>query len=164
MRYLLIIQARLFSTRFPGKVMQLVNGKPMVKRVWDAAYKSFADKVIVLWPERNPDVSESDLYTPFCRLIKEFEPEFVIRLTADCPLITTTDINEAIRLFELGRRKLPIMHYYNNGRDGYDVQIFTPEFMYSHPNKAHVLDVEYNYNGLSVNTPEDLTRVRTYAR
>ncbi len=164
--YLAIIQARLFSTRFPGKVMQLVGGKTMVRRVWDAAKGSFADKVVVAWPERFPDMEENDLHGKFCRLIQEFKPTYVIRLTADCPLLTSRDINDAIKAFEIGRRNYAPLNYcyYNNGRDGFDVQIFTPEFMYTHPNKEHVLDVEHNSGGLSVNTPDDLARVRTYAR
>jgi spore coat polysaccharide biosynthesis protein SpsF (cytidylyltransferase family) len=163
MTYLCVIQARLGSTRFPGKVMQLVKGRTMVKRVWEVAKASWADKVVVLWPERNPDIPESDLYTPFCRLIAEFSPRFMIRLTADCPLLTTKHINDAIREFETVRRFYG-KEYYNNGLDGYDVQIFTPEFMYTHPNSQHVLDVNYNVGGLSVNTPEDLEKVRQIAR
>ena len=133
----------------------------MVQRVWEAAKASWADKVVVLWPERNPDVPEDDLYIPFCRLVEEFKPQYLIRLTADCPLITTKDINDAIKHFELNKN---VSEYYNNGRDGYDVQIFTPRFMYLNPNKNHVLDVKYNFNGDSVNTKSDLMRVRQLAR
>lgn len=163
MTYLVVIQARLGSTRFPGKVLQTVNGRTLVKRVWDAAKASWADKTVVLWPERNPDVDESDLYTPFCRLALEFAPKYIIRLTADCPLLTTKHINDAIRNFECDRRIFG-KQYYNNGLDGYDVQIFTPEFMYLHPNRQHVLDVQFNTGGVSVNTKADLDRVRYIAR
>lgn len=162
-KYLCIIQSRLNSSRFPGKVLQLVKGKTMVKRVWEAAKDSLVDKVIVLWPERNPDIPETDLYTPFCRLVDEFKPRYLVRLTADCPLITAEHINKAIIEFELGN-KLNQIDYYNNGLDGFDVQIFTPEYMKTHPNKQHVLEVEYNYNGLSVNTKEELERIKLYAK
>lgn len=163
-QYLCVIQARLFSTRFPGKVMQLVNGRTMVKRVWDAAIKSYADRVVVAWPERFPEIAENDLYSKFCILIQEFKPRYIIRLTADCPLISTNDINEGIRSFELGRKKLPAMHYYNNRKDGFDVQIFTPEYMYAHPSQEHVIEDIPNTGGLSVNTPAELEKVRRYAR
>jgi spore coat polysaccharide biosynthesis protein SpsF (cytidylyltransferase family) len=162
--YLCIIQARLGSTRFPGKVLQLVKGRTMLKRVWDAAKASWADKVVVLWPERYSDIAENDLFSRFARLINEFSPTYVIRLTADCPLLATSHINDAIRSFEYGIRRNPPCPYFNNGMDGFDVQIFTPEFMYTHPNREHVLDVQYNAGGLSVNTPADLAKVRQLAR
>lgn len=162
MLYLCVIQARIGSSRFPNKVMQTVGGKTMVRRVWDAAKQALwwdGNKVIVLWPERNPDVPEDNLFEPFRRLVQEFSPHYVIRLTADCPLITSGDITQAIIKFEKSEKP-----YYNNGCDGRDVQIFTPEFMLTHPNRNHVLDVKYNYGGTSVNTPADLERVRKLAR
>jgi spore coat polysaccharide biosynthesis protein SpsF (cytidylyltransferase family) len=163
MKYLAIIQARLTSTRFPNKVMQLVGGKTMLRRVWDAAKGcKQIDRVVVAWPERFPDIPEDDVYSKFVSLINEFNPKYIVRLTADCPLLKTVHIKNAIEMFEECLQYGD--QYYNNGMDGYDVQIFTPQFMYSHRNKEHVLDVEYNYNGDSVNTPADLERVRQYAR
>jgi GTP:adenosylcobinamide-phosphate guanylyltransferase len=159
--YLCVIQARLGSSRFPGKVMQTVGGKPMVKRVWEAAKGSMANKVVVLWPERNPDVPETNLLTPFRRLNEEFKPINIIRLTADCPLITTGVINEAILYFEKYH-----CSYFNNRKDGFDVQIFCSYVLFN--SKAvsveHVIKDRPNVGGLSVNTPEDLERVRAYAR
>ena len=38
MKYLCVIQSRLYSKRFPSKVMQLVNGRTMVKSVTERAY------------------------------------------------------------------------------------------------------------------------------
>jgi len=43
-----IIPARYASTRFPGKALTLINGKPMIQHVWENASKSkFLEKVIV---------------------------------------------------------------------------------------------------------------------
>ena len=154
MKYLCIIQARLGSTRFPGKVLQTVGGVPMVKRVWDAAKRcSKINKVIVAWPERYPDVDENDVRERFQRIIKEFKPKFVIRLTADCPLITTEDIEDVIEDFELG-----IFAYLCNYKDGRDVQIFRADFPM--PNREHLFNDVSPSTGLSVNTKEDLERVR----
>lgn len=157
--YLCVIQARLTSKRFPNKVMQTVGGKTMLRRVWDAAKGSRVDKIVVAWPERWPDIEEGDMYTKMCLLVQEFKPKYLVRLTADCPLLESKHINEAISLFEQQE-----LDYYNNGKDGYDVQVFKPTFMYQHPNKEHVLQVAYNYGGYSVNTKEDLKRIRSIAR
>lgn len=158
-KYLVIIQARLGSTRFPNKVMETVGGIPIVKRVWLAAkegetfYGYPYYKAIVAWPERYPDVDENNVLERFRRLVVEFHPRYVIRLTADCPLLEFTDIYKAILKFEGG--------YYSNHLDGRDVQIFDPK---SCPIKFHnehvIADFTTQPTGLSVNTKLDLERVR----
>ncbi len=163
-KYLAVIQARLFSSRFPNKVMQLINGKTMLRHVWDAAKGSWAGEVVVAWPERWPEMDENDMYGKFCLLVKEFNPKYLIRLTADCPLITSQVINDAITAFQMGVRRYPAVEYFNNRRDGFDVQIFTPDYMYEHPHKENVINDLPNIGGLSVNTPEDLETVRRYAK
>ena len=159
--YLAIIQARLDSTRFPNKVMQTVNGKSMVKRVWEAAKYSFADKTVVAWPERYPELDQNDVLGRFQFISQEFPSKYIIRLTADCPLLSCKDINDAIR--EHTRTQVD---YYNNNRDGFDVQIFPTDWLYDPDitHKEHVLSFGANVGGLSVNTPYDLLRVRNYAR
>lgn len=156
---LCIIQARLGSTRFPNKVMQTVGGIPMVKRVWLAAKGcAFIDKVIVAWPERYPDLNENNVLERFRRIVDEFKPDIIIRLTADCPLITSEDIYDALENFE--------GWYYNNKKDGKDVQIFPSETLkddgYTH--SEHVISAIPNLQSKlgyrSVNTKEDLEYVR----
>jgi spore coat polysaccharide biosynthesis protein SpsF (cytidylyltransferase family) len=161
MNYLVIIQARLGSSRLPGKVMQTVGGVPMVKRVFNAAKASMADKVIVAWPERYPDLDENNVLERFKRIAQEFNPVNIIRLTADCPLLTSNDINEAIRHYHMNK-----LGYYNNGKDGYDVQIFKTHALYNSKftHSEHVIKDAPNVGGLSVNTKEELERVRAYAR
>lgn len=151
-KFLCIIQARLGSKRLPNKVMMPVGGIPMVKRVWMAAKGSKADKVIVAWPERYPDLDQNNVFERFYRIIQEFAPRYIIRLTADCPLLTSKDIDDAIEAFD--------GNYYNNRRDGHDVQIFDEWFMLSHYDKEHVIADTHNKGGDSVNTKEDLERVR----
>lgn len=47
MKTAVIIPARLGSTRFPGKVLALLNGKPIIQWVWERAVRSKADSVLV---------------------------------------------------------------------------------------------------------------------
>lgn len=158
-KFLCIIQARLGSTRFPNKVMQTVGGIPMVKRVWLAAKNCTAiDKVVVAWPERYPDLDESNVLERFQRVCKEFPSEFVVRLTADCPLLTSVDIYEA--LDQVG----PNGNYYNNGRDGHDVQVIRTSILFTefHNDKEHVVKDSPNVGGYSVNTKEALCKIRSF--
>ncbi len=44
---LAVIPARFASTRFPGKVLALLGGKPIIRHVWERAVRSRADEVVV---------------------------------------------------------------------------------------------------------------------
>ena len=47
MRVVGIIPARYNSTRFPGKPLSMIKGKTMIHRVWEQAWKSKLDAVVV---------------------------------------------------------------------------------------------------------------------
>lgn len=164
--YLIIIQARLGSTRLPNKVMRMVGGRTILRRVWDAAKQvetvfplcNTTSKIIVAWPERYPDLDESNVLERFRRISKEFPSKNIIRLTADCPLLTARDIGHALTEFQSC-----LFPYYCNGRDGHDVQIFAKWILDGHTmtHREHVIaDFNTKPTGLSVNTKEDLERVR----
>ncbi len=167
-KILILIQARTNSSRFPNKVMQIVGGKPMVKRVWDAA-KQFAYGmgtanviVKVAWPERYPDLDESNVLERFRLLAIEYSPDYIIRLTADCPLLSSGDIHRA--WFDFITKTIS---YYNNRIDGRDVQVFTTGFLFRPEpvtHREHVINDTPNTGGLSVNTPADLEKVRSLVR
>jgi|ERR1041385_180441 spore coat polysaccharide biosynthesis protein SpsF len=164
--YLIIIQARIGSTRLPNKVMQMVGGRTILRRVWDAAKASRAKKVVVAWPERYPDLDETNVLERFRRVSKEFPSQFIIRLTSDCPLLEASDINDAIDMFKFYNR-LDQTEYYSNHKDGYDVQIFTRAYLFDsrYTHREHVIaDFKTAPTGLSVNTKEDLERVRQIAK
>lgn len=156
--YLIIIQARLGSTRLPNKVMQMVGDRTILRRVWDAAKEAqrrahWRIKVIVAWPERYPDLDENNVLERFRRISNEFPSKWIIRLTADCPLLVAEDI-------------LNLTHndsYTSNHLDGHDVQIFNSNYLWDalHTSREHVIaDFSTPPTGLSVNTWEDLVRVR----
>ena len=164
MKTIVIIQARLGSTRFPNKVMETVGGIPILKRVWENAYyashilsdwKGNTYKPVVAWPERYPDLDENNVLERFRRIAKEYDADVIIRLTADCPLLNYWDIVDAVKHFH--------GEYYSNHIDGHDVQIFTRKVLDGNEitHKEHVIaDFTTPSTGLSVNTKEDLERVR----
>ena len=47
MKTIIIIPARMASVRFPNKPMALINGKPMIQRVWQKAKDSNLGPVVV---------------------------------------------------------------------------------------------------------------------
>lgn len=60
MTYTVVIPARFGSTRLPGKPLLDIHGKPMVRRVWEQAKRSTAQRVVIATDDaRIVDVAES---------------------------------------------------------------------------------------------------------
>ena len=59
MRFLAIIPARYASTRFPGKPLALIGGKPMIRRVYERAAEHFADCAVATDDRRIYDAVEA---------------------------------------------------------------------------------------------------------
>ncbi len=47
MNFVVIIPARYASTRLPGKLLENIDGKPMIQHVWESAVRSGASQVLV---------------------------------------------------------------------------------------------------------------------
>lgn len=108
-----IIQARMGSTRLPGKAMLHLAGKPVIQWVIDRV-KS-ADVLDEIWlattQERIDDIiategekagvrvfrgSESDVLQRFYRISVISNPQIVVRVTADNPLTDPRLINKGV--------------------------------------------------------------------
>lgn len=109
---LAVIQARMSSTRLPGKVLKTVLGKPMVVRQLERISKSNRiDKIVVATSSEVSDDplaeavaaagfevfrgSLDDVLSRFQTLRTELNPTHIVRLTADCPL-TDPEVIDAI--------------------------------------------------------------------
>lgn len=113
MKYLVMIQARCGSTRLPNKVLKDLCGKPALQRMIERVRQSkVVDEVMVVTSiEKNNlpilrlcadlDVragvgSEDDVLDRFYQTAKLLKPEYVIRLTADCPCFDAKLLDEAL--------------------------------------------------------------------
>jgi spore coat polysaccharide biosynthesis protein SpsF len=113
---LVLIQARMSSGRFPGKVINELLGKPMILRQIERVnYAKNFDKLIVLTSTDSSDDilcnilkdaklsvirgSLADVHSRFKKAIVENECENIIRLTADCPLIDFNVLDKMIDMF-----------------------------------------------------------------
>lgn len=100
---LAVIQARMSSSRLPGKVLKDVLGKPMVVRQLERISRSkLIDQIVLATSiEKSDDPlaeavsaagyrvfrgSLDDVLSRFQELRKDFGPTNIVRLTADCPL------------------------------------------------------------------------------
>ena len=99
-----IIQARMTSTRLPGKVLMEVMGRPLLSYLIERVrFSKMIDKIIIATTvnkEDDPIVelcqkediifyrgSEDDVLDRYYQAAKKYNATHIMRLTADCPLI-----------------------------------------------------------------------------
>jgi len=116
MRVVAIIQARMGSTRLPGKVLKDIGGRTMLARVVGRVGRaSLVDEVIVASTIAPADDvimaecahletpcfrgSEEDVLDRYYRAAHAHQAEAVVRVTADCPLIEPEIVDRAVRAF-----------------------------------------------------------------
>lgn len=113
---LAVLQARMSSTRLPGKVLAPLAGEPMIIRQLERIQRAeFLDGIVVATSTDQTDdilvqvVSQigipvvrgslRDVLTRFISVIDEYEPDAIVRLTADCPLTSPRVIDQVINQF-----------------------------------------------------------------
>lgn len=116
MRVVAIIQARMGSTRLPGKVLKDISGKTMLARVVRRIRRAtLLDEVIVastIAPADEAIVAEcARLETPcfrgseenvldrYYRAAHAYQAGAVVRITADCPFIAPEIVDHVVRAF-----------------------------------------------------------------
>ena len=119
MKTVLIIQARMKSSRLPGKVMMPLAGKPMLEWVIERASRSkridtvmvatttdVSDDPIEIWGREHQVMisrgSHFDVLDRYYQAALSAEADVIIRVTADCPLIDAELID---RLFDFYQKE-----------------------------------------------------------
>ena len=142
MNTLAILQARMGSTRFPNKVMQPVLGTPMIELLLGRLSQSkLTDRIIVATTNDNRNQplvgcvgalgydiyqgSEEDVLDRYYQIAAVYQPETVVRITGDCPLIDPEVVDQAISMFHNSN-----IDYLSNTNpptypDGLDVEVFS---------------------------------------
>ena len=137
-----IIQARMGSTRLPGKMMKLIIGKPLIWHVINRATKAkFVDKVVLATTsnENNKVLikkaeecgiesfigSESDVLDRFYQCAKKFNARNIVRLTGDCPLIDPDIMDDVVTLFKQNKLDYASNVLPPTYPDGLDVEVFS---------------------------------------
>ena len=118
MRTLAIVQARMGSTRLPNKVMLPINGVPLIELLLHRlALAKRIDHIIVATSNAHGDKplaahvrglgyevfegSENNVLERFYQAAKAHEPEIVVRMTGDCPLVDPELVDTMIDEFML---------------------------------------------------------------
>jgi glutamate-1-semialdehyde aminotransferase/spore coat polysaccharide biosynthesis protein SpsF (cytidylyltransferase family) len=137
-----IVQARMESTRFPGKVMAEIQGLPMIRRVVDRLRGAASvDLVVVAISDRPADDvladycaahavecfrgSSDDVLDRFYRGALRYGARAVARITGDCPLVDPRVVDRVVETF----RRTGDQYVTNTLRgtypDGLDVEVFS---------------------------------------
>ena len=141
---LLITQARMGSTRLPGKIFEKIGSKTLlqihlervreskkISGVLVATTTSPDDDIVyeqsIKWGYQSYRGSENDVLDRYYHAARNIKPNWVIRVTSDCPLIDAELIDEVVgyaldKNFDYCANNL-LEHY----PDGQDIEVFTFE-------------------------------------
>ena len=142
LKIIAIVQARMGSTRLPGKVMRIINEKPMIELLLRRLDNSkYIDKIILATTlnENEQNLidyvkklgyevfqgSEDDVLERYYQAAKLHIPDTIVRLTGDCPLVDPELVDEVIEAYleqkvDFLSNTLPLSY-----PDGLDIAVFS---------------------------------------
>ncbi len=137
-----IIQARISSTRLPGKVLKKIEGKTILEHVINRvrAAKNL-DEVIVATTVKKEDLeivklcanlgisifcgSEDDVLDRYYQTARLLKANHIVRITADCPLIDPQVIDKVIELYFQKKADYASNTMIETFPDGLDTEVFS---------------------------------------
>lgn len=142
MRTVAIIQARMGSSRLPGKILEPLAGKPVLQRVIErvAASNAFAQVVVATTDREIDDVAadkaaafgatvvrgdEDDVLSRFGLAAETSSAEAIMRITADCPLIDPEVLAAMVERFAVGDADLVSNCVRRSFPRGLDAELFS---------------------------------------
>ncbi len=116
MRTVIIVQARMTSTRLTGKVLKKVLNKPLLEYQIERLKRvKLADEIVIATTTNSTDLpiielcdclsilyfrgSEEDVLARYYGAAKEHQADVVVRVTSDCPLIDPQVIDKVIQFY-----------------------------------------------------------------
>jgi len=132
-----IIQARIGSSRLPAKMLLSLHGKPIIEWVVRRVQKSkLLDDIVVAIPDTEKDEvlanylkklgvkvfkgSENNVLNRFYESVKDKNPQNIIRICADNPLICSNEIDNLIKFYSQNKcdyayNHIPKNNFYPDG-------------------------------------------------
>lgn len=115
-RTVAIVQARMSSSRLPGKVLKEINGKPMIAHVVErtrragsvnfvavATTTDAADDAVERWCQESQTAcyrgNMFDVLDRYYQAARLYAADIIVRVTADCPVIDPQVIDDTVAAF-----------------------------------------------------------------
>ena len=143
---LVILQARMSSQRLPGKVLLILNDKPMIywqiKRILRA--KSITKLVVAISEHPSDDILANyldeiaqeyirgpldNVLERFVQVDKFYNPQSIVRLTGDCPFVMPEIIDSVVNLFNETKSDYVSNVVNLTFPDGLDVEVFKADVL-----------------------------------
>jgi len=141
-RILCLIQARMDSSRLPGKVMKEINGRSIISIIVNSLKKSqYITKIVVATSNNQSDDifvehlkknkieyfrgSENDALSRFYFAAKKENPDLIVRITGDCPLIEPKIVDQVIENAIIKKSDYCSNVEKRTFPRGYDTEVFT---------------------------------------
>lgn len=146
MKVVCLVQARVGSTRLPGKILKEICGKTILHHEIDRLKKcKEIDEIVIATTDKKDDDkivneakklsvkyfrgSENDVLSRFYYAAKENNADIVVRVTSDCPCIDFEILDKMLIYFK-DKYKEKQIDYLSNTINrtyprGYDIEIFT---------------------------------------
>lgn len=181
-----IVQARMGSQRFPGKVLAMLGTKPVIGHVYERCRYAIPNTVVAIpaSAENDPladylrtidapvfrwDGPENDVLGRYAACLKVHPADWVVRVTGDCPLVEPAVILGLVKRAQDTGEMYVGNVYPRTAPSGYDVEVIhAAELRWMHaaldpecPEREHVTSLHGTpFPHLSIDTPADLERVR----
>jgi len=147
MKVVATIEARMTSSRLPGKPMMLVAGKTMLEHLVTRLKRaSSIDQIVLATTVNSADdvldelagsldiaVFRGDEQNVLSRVIGaagSLEADVIVEITGDCPLIDPEIVDQVIRIYKANQADYVSNVVVRSYADGMDVQVFSLETLH----------------------------------
>jgi glutamate-1-semialdehyde 2,1-aminomutase len=138
---LAILQARVTSSRLPGKVLKPIMGRPMLARQIERVLQAKKVDHLIIATSNDPSDdgletlcreinvpcfrgSLNDVLDRFYRAAQPWRPKYIVRITGDCPLIDPEIVDDVIDFYLNGDYDYASNAVEPTFPDGFDMEIF----------------------------------------
>lgn len=142
MKTIVITQARYGSSRLPAKILKMVNGETLLEVHVERILKSKevskliiattqepeSDKIVQIANQMKVDSfkgSLDDVLERFYFAAKLHTPDYVVRLTSDCPLVDARVIDEVVKILKTNKYDYVSTGLEPTFPDGISIEAFT---------------------------------------
>lgn len=144
MKTVAIIQAWMSSTRLPGKVMKILEGRPVLEHVVERLKLTKSiDHIVVATTEMDADDflfeaagkmgigrfrgSENDVLSRYAGAAADADADVIVRITSDCPLIDPVIVDEVVAFHRETKADFACNVLDRTYPRGLDTEVFTRE-------------------------------------